>query len=70
MEITKQEATQHNDASVNGANTNGKERVSAKSLTSRPHRSAMPAPGRKVSFEEAVEGSVTQNEELLRRLSK
>jgi hypothetical protein len=70
MEITKQEAAQHSDALANSANANDKERVSAKSLTSRTHRSAMPAPGRKVSFEEAVEGSVTQNEELLRRLSK
>ncbi len=69
METTKirtdQGAEQHS-----GAHVNGNSCVSAKKLSTRPHRSEAPPPGRKMSFEEAKNDSLTRHAEALRRLAK
>ncbi len=62
---TNQEGTQRNSNHRKGA-----DHVSPKSLSTRPHRSAMPAPDRKQNFEEAPPQMLKQYDGDLRRLAK
>ncbi len=66
--LNNQAVAQSTSTQANGVRANGT--ASPKSLSRRPHRSAMPAPGRKVNFEEAMAHTFEVHGELLQRLAK